>query len=214
VSGSTVTDRADYFGKLPQLGDFVSGSLPRAFVEPWDTFLRELLASTRETLGADWLDAYLNGPIWRFALGAGLAGPISVVGTLMPSVDRSGRYFPLTIASLTRNAQQPAGDDDWFGKAETLSLEALEDGFDPKTLAARVEGLGVPACGPDVAAGSEGFWWTLGARALAPLGLRGQSLPRGTASTALLDGNWERWGWDVEPIPFDPPLKQAAASFQ
>lgn len=95
-------DAWGWFGKLPTLGDFATRRLPAAFVEPWDQWLALGLASWREH-DAGWLDAYLAGPIWCFELGAGLLGRGSArwSGVLMPSVDRVGRYFPLTIAAPT-----------------------------------------------------------------------------------------------------------------
>jgi len=87
-----------FCGKLPNRADFVIRRLPLAYVEPWHDWLAATLAATRDALGPDWLDAYLYGPIWRFALPAGIAGPAAIAGTLMPSVDSVGRYFPLTIA--------------------------------------------------------------------------------------------------------------------
>uniref|UniRef100_UPI0013C2CB68 type VI secretion system-associated protein TagF n=1 Tax=Pseudomonas viridiflava TaxID=33069 RepID=UPI0013C2CB68 len=47
-----------------------------------------------------WLDAYLVSPLWRFAVPANLLGSQPVAGVMMPSIDRVGRYFPLTIACL------------------------------------------------------------------------------------------------------------------
>jgi type VI secretion system protein ImpM len=211
VSRATVKETVGYFGKLPHLGDFVSSRLPRTFVEPWDAFLRDMLSSSREALADQWLDAYLNGPIWRFALGTGSAGPHAVVGILMPSVDKVGRYFPLTIAALVE--RMPAkGDDPWFEKAELLSLETLDDAFDPETLSARVDDLGWPNPASSMSGGPGGFWWTLGTRSLAPRGFRASALPENKACATLLDGNWERWGWKVEPMPFDPELKEPAAT--
>jgi hypothetical protein len=83
-----------------------------------------------------------------------------------------------------------------------LSLDALADEFDPKTFSARLEELGAPDCSSETHGDSGGRWWTLGARALPPLGLCASALPRGQAGTTLLDGDWERWGWDAQPIPF------------
>jgi type VI secretion system protein ImpM len=77
----------------------------------------------------------------------------------MPSVDRVGRYFPLTIAALL-----PAGVDllvvpvaaaGWFGKAEELARSALADAFDFDAFDAQVAALGVPSAGdPGPAAAS------------------------------------------------------------
>src|SRR5262245_21977886 len=166
-----------------------------------------MLSSSREALGDGWLDAYLSGPIWRFLLGAGVAGPSPVIGTLMPSVDRVGRYFPLTIAALVEKAP-PVGQNPWFENAESLSLETLDDAFDPATLSARVQELGAPPSDAGSSSDAGGWWWTLGSRSLTPLGFRAATLPQGAAATTLIDGDWERWGWVVQPVPFDPELKE------
>ena len=39
------------YGKLSDRGDFVSRRLPRAFVDPWDTWLQDSLARGREPMG-------------------------------------------------------------------------------------------------------------------------------------------------------------------
>ena len=86
------------YGKLASRGDFVSRGLPHSFIQPWDAWLAAGLLASQEQLGAQWLDAYLVSPLWRFALAPDVCGPTAVVGVLMPSIDRVGRYFPLTIA--------------------------------------------------------------------------------------------------------------------
>ena len=93
-----------FFGKLPALGDFVERALPAEFVTPWDAWLQRAIAASRASLGEQWLDIYLTSPLWRFVLGAGPCGARAWAGVMMPSVDRVGRYFPLTVA-----APLPAG---------------------------------------------------------------------------------------------------------
>lgn len=97
--------RPGFYGKLPALGDFVSRRLPRQFIEPWDQWLQSAIAASREQLGSDWLDVYLTSPIWRFGLGAGVCGTGAWAGVLMPSVDKVGRYYPLTLAVPVPEAQ-------------------------------------------------------------------------------------------------------------
>jgi type VI secretion system protein ImpM len=118
-----------FYGKLPGLGDFVTRRLPRAFIEPWDAWLQRALEASRATLGEAWLDTYLTSPLWRFALDAGTCGELAWAGVLMPSVDRVGRYFPLTMATPL-----PTGGDlfgtlatggAWFTAVEDLMLAAL-----------------------------------------------------------------------------------------
>src|SRR6185503_4117001 len=88
-----------FFGKLPSHGDFLRRRVSDAFVDGWDAWLRECLASSRTALGAQWLDVYLTSPAWRFVCAPGACGPAPVLGLLAPSVDQVGRYFPLTIVT-------------------------------------------------------------------------------------------------------------------
>jgi type VI secretion system protein ImpM len=118
------------YGKLPSNGDFVTRRLPAAFVEPWDRWLQESLADSQVQLGARWLNTYLTSPVWRFALSPGSAGQLAWAGLLMPSVDRVGRYFPLTLASPLPATANPlavmTGATAWYDSAENLLLACLE----------------------------------------------------------------------------------------
>jgi type VI secretion system protein ImpM len=132
-----VTNRvggAGFFGKVPTHGDFVSRRLPQDFIAPWDAWMQAGLAESRARLGQGWLPMYLNSPIWRFALGAGVCGPQAWAGVMMPSVDRVGRYFPLTVAAVLGGdgvdpRHGPAGDEAWYGRIETLALSCLKNDF-------------------------------------------------------------------------------------
>ena len=123
-----------FWGKVPTRGDFVSRRLPRQFIDSWDTWLGGAFAASREQLGAQWLDLYLTSPIWRFGCTAGLLGDKAWAGVLMPSVDKVGRYFPLTLAvPLAEGRALPLlfdGASGWFETVEQLALSALEDAFD------------------------------------------------------------------------------------
>ncbi|MBL3591517.1 MAG: type VI secretion system-associated protein TagF [gamma proteobacterium endosymbiont of Lamellibrachia anaximandri] len=116
---------------MPSHGDFLTRRLPRGFTDPWDRWLQSAVADSREQLGEDWLDIYLTSPIWRFALSTGLCGETAWCGILMPSVDRVGRYFPLTVAvplepggNLTALLQD---DAEWFSRCEELALASLAE---------------------------------------------------------------------------------------
>jgi type VI secretion system protein ImpM len=102
-------------------------------------------------MGEAWLEAYLTSPIWRFALSAGLCGDAAAAGVLMPSVDRVGRYFPLTIVAMLATADDllavPVAAAAWFGKAEGLVRSALADAFDFDGFDAQVAALGAPTAG-------------------------------------------------------------------
>jgi type VI secretion system protein ImpM len=140
-----------FHGKLVAKGDFITRRLPRTFLEPWDSWLQDVIGGSRARMGDAWLDAYLTSPIWRFVLSAGLCGDAAAAGVLMPSVDRVGRYFPLTIvATLPANADPlgvPLAAAEWFRRAEELAHSALDDDFDFDGFDARVAGLGLPPAG-------------------------------------------------------------------
>jgi type VI secretion system protein ImpM len=128
------------FGKLPSHGDFLRRRASDGFVRVWDMWLQECMAASRASLGDRWLDVYLTSPAWRFACAAGSAGAVPVIGLLAPSVDRVGRYFPLTVVAevpartnLVRAVTEASA---FFEAAETLVIDALAndhldfEGFD------------------------------------------------------------------------------------
>ncbi len=124
-----------WYGKLPTLGDFASRRLGADFIEPWDLWLGEGMAAHRETLGEAWLEAYLQSPTWRFVLTPGVVASLQpqrpLAGVLMPSVDRVGRYFPLTIAATLPHIPRRANEMEqllvWLHRLEDLAVDALQD---------------------------------------------------------------------------------------
>jgi type VI secretion system protein ImpM len=127
-----------FYGKLPILGDFVSRHLPKDFIKPWDDWLQRSIAVSKQELGENWLKTYLTCPIWRFALTPGLCGKNGWMGVIMPSVDRVGRYFPLTIAvPISEHTHCPSLlslNNDWYLELEKAALTALEDELDLHSL--------------------------------------------------------------------------------
>jgi type VI secretion system protein ImpM len=87
-----------FYGKLPSEGDFVTRRLPWEFTSPWDDWLQQGMQASRAALGERWLERYLSAPIWRFQVAPGVCGPVGWRGLFFASVDRVGRYFPLTLA--------------------------------------------------------------------------------------------------------------------
>jgi type VI secretion system protein ImpM len=118
------------YGKLPSHGDFLRRRASDVFVSVWDAWLQDCMAASRSALGDRWLDVYLTSPAWRFTGGAGTCGAAPVIGLMVPSVDRVGRYFPLTIvAELPAHASPIAavtGAASFFERAERLMIETLE----------------------------------------------------------------------------------------
>jgi type VI secretion system protein ImpM len=151
-----------FYGKLPARGDFVRGGLPRDFTDRWDAWLAPAIAGSRERMGEDWLPAFLEAPVWRFALSAGLCGGRAALGLMLPSVDRAGRYFPLTFAALYDGGTAPPGDDPlWLDGCETAGRAALEQDAGPEQLGAM---LRAPEGAERMEIGlSQSIWWTEGA---------------------------------------------------
>jgi type VI secretion system protein ImpM len=136
---------ACWFGKLPFLGDFASRRLPESFIRPWDEWLQPSLAAAKDATGDRWLDLYLTFPVWRFVMPAGLLGESNWIGVLLPSVDRVGRCFPLTICEpLARTTLEDAGligIDLRLAALANVGIEALDaDSVD--FLEQRLAGLG------------------------------------------------------------------------
>lgn len=147
------TPKPGFFGKLQSHGDFVSRFLANSFTSTWDKWLQESLAASKKQLGETWLETYLSSPIWHFAISSGICGHESSAGVLMPSVDKVGRYFPLTIAVILPADLTPiqiyevsheAGQRGWFEKAKQLALSTLSEDFDFNEFEKQFETLGSP----------------------------------------------------------------------
>lgn len=122
------------FGKLPQKRDFIALNLPRAVLEPFETWLQSAVAVSRNELGTSWQDVYLVAPIWRFWIGSELLGT-TCAGALMPSVDSVGRFFPLSIiyfAEAGETIAPPPFDalDVWYFTVEERLLSVLNQNAD------------------------------------------------------------------------------------
>jgi type VI secretion system protein ImpM len=223
--------RLGFFGKLPARGDFVTRRLTRDFTDPWDAWLQDAIAMSAQQLGADWLDTYLTAPIWRFLLSPDICGQGPMLGIMMPSVDRVGRYFPLTLAVTVADCAAPAKAmltaGAWFDGVEQLALSALEDDADLDRIDHQAEAIAPPLAdqpgvasyrtdravsvelgqgGVDAAAGAIDsvlgllasrytLWWTSGSERCKPALVFSESLPSVERFSALLDGQWEQWGW-------------------
>ncbi|WP_035375458.1 type VI secretion system-associated protein TagF [Pseudoduganella violaceinigra] len=137
-----------WYGKIPALGDFASRRLPPGFIAAWDAWLQEGMAASRSSLKERWLETYLNGPLWNFALLPGVCGESAWAGVMMPSVDKVGRHFPLTLAVELAPVPEVLASllsaQHWFCGMEQLALECLDVGFDPAVLEERLAGSAFP----------------------------------------------------------------------
>jgi type VI secretion system protein ImpM len=120
-----------FYGKLPSEGDFISRRLPWEFTSAWDAWLQQGMQASRQALGTRWLECYLSAPIWRFQVAPGVCGPQGWRGLFFASVDRVGRYFPLTLACVVPASSSPhlamlSNDAEAWTAAEDAALESLD----------------------------------------------------------------------------------------
>jgi type VI secretion system protein ImpM len=183
-----------FCGKLPARGDFVSAGLPRRFVDPWHDWMQRMLAASREALAEAWLEVWLEAPVWRFTLSPGVCGPDGVLGLWMPSVDRVGRYFPLTFAALARNfdlAGPACGSDGFLAVAEAAGRDALASDLAPDDVVARLgdAAANIWKAGADPAACPPGgsLWWSDGSARVPRTTTACASLPDEAEFVSMLD---------------------------
>ncbi|MCG7629342.1 type VI secretion system-associated protein TagF [Epibacterium sp. MM17-32] len=136
------------YGKMPTVGDFFRLSPPSGFVKMWDPWIQSIMTAGQRTYGPHFDQYYMSAPIWRFTLSAGLAGGQKLTGVLMPSVDRVGRRFPLTLVSALPTPG-PVGcdhlsDTDLFERLEDIALDCLEDNMNQERLAQLLATVKVP----------------------------------------------------------------------
>ena len=176
--------QAGFCGKLPSRGDHVALGLPRGFVAPWNAWLDAILPPVRATLGVAWRAAWMEAPIWHFSLPGGQCGAAAVLGLWMPSMDRVGRLFPLTLAFVAEGPAPPAEDGGWREGAEAAGIAALQQDLAPEVLAARL--AAIPAPGGGTREAGPARWWTLGAPRVPPARLALDGLPEAELFAGML----------------------------
>jgi type VI secretion system protein ImpM len=129
-----------WYGKMPCLGDFASRRLSPEFVDAWDRWLQRSITASRANTGDEWLPAYLTSPVWRFAVMPGVLGFGAWAGVIVPSVDRVGRYFPLTLAVSLQDTRAELraihAEHAWFDALEHTGLAALDPDYSVDALEA------------------------------------------------------------------------------
>ena len=142
-----------WHGKLPTVGDFATRRLDPAFVSVWDDWLSQGLAKFRAQDESHWVDAYLASPTWRFFLTPGfLPEPLQSqawAGIVMPSMDRVGRYYPLTIATRLENLPVDNASQaalwTWLLRIDDAAVDALQEDWSIDALEAELARIGDPA---------------------------------------------------------------------
>ncbi|HEY6919260.1 MAG TPA: type VI secretion system-associated protein TagF, partial [Tabrizicola sp.] len=136
---------AAIFGKLPATGDFIWRGLPDAFRKHWDFWLTRHIAHLQRHG-----HAFPPGGL-RFRLPSG--GRLAA-GVILPSRDKAGRHFPLSLLLLADGDLTPEQLDPWCDASLALRPETL----DPDALWLALDALPSPA--PDGPASGPMQLWT------------------------------------------------------
>ena len=204
---------AGFFGKLPARGDFVRESLPRDFTDAWDAWWQRGLADTQSRWQGEWYAAWLEAPVWRFLLPPGLCGRNGVLGLWLPSVDKVGRYSPLTIAAVAPCDWMPyvGAMTSFLAAVEEAGRDALEQDLVPADLLQRIQAaflaVEAPALELDLVPGCVA-WWTEGGPRVVARFETGSALPDGSRFAALIDDEWAAG----DPQPAVPVPRASDAS--
>jgi type VI secretion system protein ImpM len=196
---------AGWYGKLPGLGDFATRRLPPQFVERWDGWLqsglRDMPHARRASDGANGADRAF-APVRRFWLGPGVADTLAWAGLLMPSTDRAGRRFPLTVAQPMPTLAQSLAARAWlssvvaamrFTQGNQHTLDDFEECLGalppplPKPAPRADELLAAEVLQTLAAQGARSVWWCHGATT-APDFLVFDGLPAPAVLARLLEG--------------------------
>lgn len=205
--------KTGFYGKLPGYGDFVERALPTCFTEPWDAWLQQAMACSRQMLQEHWLNAYLTSPVWRFALSPGCLDQRGWLGVLLPSVDRVGRYFPLTLACPLQSSPDSTNtihliqtllqQQDWLHHLQEIGLACLQDAPSAEALLDVLDELALPLAIPWPEQSREhGLCLSLSHQASTPISLQdslnwNEALLRHTAGTGSGTGAYSLWTADV-----------------
>lgn len=169
-----------YYGKIPSRGDFVGHGLDAATRGAMDAWCQDVLPASQERLGAAWRPAWMEAPIWRFRVRAGLFGRDAAAGVWLPSMDRAGRLFPLILAVVGVHVDRCGA---LLDRLEEIGLEAIEHDLAPERLAAALAVAAPPAAPLPV---TEGHWWTQGGPRVAPAKRGIPGLPDGAIFATML----------------------------
>lgn len=181
---------------MPSLGDFFRINASPGFVEPWDIWLQIGMQEVRRLLGSNWEVCFMSAPIWRFTLSAGLAGPDAMLGVLMPSMDRVGREFPLTL--MTPVSGTPlltdlySGAESLFPFLEDIALNSLDDDMTRDKLVNLLSQLSLDHVETINIPGSPSSIWTA-ILASEPLTMTCKGLPNAVQMRGLFDLDAPVW---------------------
>lgn len=153
-----MTASACWFGKLPSIGDFVGRRMPHDLTGDWDYWLRSGLDQLRTDAPDAWSQRFVHSPIWFFLTPARVTA-VPACGVIAPSVDRVGRFYPLTVMALADGPHAALADKPtlcrYLAGAHAAVVDARRQPLSPDELDARLAALPSPFAAPSAAASSQ-----------------------------------------------------------
>lgn len=147
MSQQPVSAAACWFGKLPSIGDFVGRRMAHGLTTDWDYWLRSGLDQLRSDAPDTWTQRFVHSPIWFFLTPACVTG-VPACGVMAPSVDRVGRFYPLTVMALASERQQAMAEQAvlvrFLAGAHAAVVDARRLPLSPDELDARLADLPSP----------------------------------------------------------------------
>jgi len=118
-----------FVGKMPAYGDFVEGGAAHGARRAAANWAQQALGVGGTASRPGFADTFLTTPIWRFALAAGAFGPTPSAGVFCPSMDSSGRLFPLIVVTELSEGTGVMATAlrllNWYAAMEEVALGAL-----------------------------------------------------------------------------------------
>lgn len=177
---------AGFFGKIPARGDFVRHGLPSDLVQDLDDWWQVVLPGSQARLGDTWVASWMEAPIWRFMLPPGLCGGGVVAGLWLPSTDKAGRLFPLTLAITARDWRDLADQGGFLDAAEAIGIDAVEQDVSPDQLAIAIAQAADAKSGSPLPPVDRPTWWSAGSRLVAPVERTYAGMPDAAGFAAML----------------------------
>ncbi|MTI42568.1 type VI secretion system ImpM family protein [Roseibium hamelinense] len=129
-----------YFGKRPHDRDFLFDGLPARVTDRWAQVMASWMHEAKTLQPNTWKHTFLQGPIWRFALGPGHLDDQVWIGILAASVDTFGREFPFAVLISAEAESLPPGltrsVDQIMDRIERDLLIFLDGGFNRREFVA------------------------------------------------------------------------------
>lgn len=167
-----------WFGKLPAYGDFIGRRMAHSFQGEWDYWVRSGLDQLRSDEPDQWVERYTLSPLWNFMCSSSFSGQ-SICGVIAPSMDRVGRFFPISVIAIADGAGESFVDDtvllDFFAGASAAVIDARRLTMGAEDFEQRLVALPWPMQGA-AAAGSAAAPANSIANILSDLGFTGNPL--------------------------------------